>query len=196
MFRRRTKRLLTDSEVFFQRYLDVMTVFSILFLLLGIIFSILSSYSFRFYNLLLGLFLLIFGIIEVPFFFKRRQFSYFRFSGVKGLIISFLGIIFFFIDINKMEYSFIFLAIYIFINVVEKFGMTFCLFRLHDKSFIVMMVHSLLLLMLGILLWINPFHHLLFAEVLGIFIILYHILNLSILSLLQKRISEFVSCFD
>ena len=72
LFHRRTKRLLTDSEILFQKYLDVSSLFSLLFLIMGIGMILCQSVSMKLYGMIFGLFLLGFAGIQFYFFLKAR----------------------------------------------------------------------------------------------------------------------------
>lgn len=193
LFHRRTKRLLTDSEIVFQRYLDFFSLFTLFFLLFGIVMSLLSNVSILACSIGYGLFAILYGVIHLFFFFQRRHFAFYRFSILYGVIDIILGILFFVLPSNL---SFLLLGVFFLVSTFEKFLSSFYLFRLHDQSFLVILVSSILVLFMGILLMINPFGNLTFNETFGLFSILFSVLNLAMYSLLQKKISEFVGCFD
>jgi len=193
LFHRRTKRLLTDSEILFQKYLDVSSLFSLLFLIMGIGMILCQSVSMKLYGMIFGLFLLGFAGIQFYFFLKRREFEVFRFSCISFFFAVVLGILYFIL--NPIYYILLW-GFVIIVSMFEKLFHAFYLYRLHDNSFLIYFVSLFMMLILAILAFIHPFANLPILEVLGLLSILFHILNLSTLSLLQKRISEFVGCFD
>lgn len=195
LFHRRTKRLLTDREQEFQKYLDFFTYFSILFLLCGIMFSI-FSFSLKSCGVIMGIFFLLNALIHGYFFTKRRNFSIFRFCVIPMFMFIILGIVPFCLKLSQMDFYFIVLGIYVLLGSIEHFLLSFSIFRLHDQTFFLFLIFSILSIVISILVFLNPFEQLTYAEVLGVFLILYHILRLSLLSLLQKKISGFVSIFD
>lgn len=196
LFRHRTKRLLSDIESEYQKYLDVMTFYMIAFLVMGIVFALFQTFSIRTCSVILGLFAFAYGAIKGFFVTHRRRFTFYRFT-IFPMIISFLfgGILLFFPNFVFPYYS-LFLGFFILLVMLERFYNCFFFFRMRDNSRYVFLSSTILSVLLAIVVMINPFTQLLYGEIFGIFSIFFSILNLSMLSLLQRSIVDYVACFD
>lgn len=193
MFHRRVKRLLTASEVLFQKYLDILAIFSVLFLFMGVIMSLFQTAPLKVYGIFLGIFSFLYGILHLFFFKKQRQFRFFRYLIIYGVVGIILGILFWVLE--PFYYFLLWGGLILVISLGYLFA-SFYFFRFHDNSFAVLIVSTLMGIVLSVLSFLHPFPHMIIAELLGLLSILFGVLNLSILSLFQKKISEFVGCFD
>lgn len=194
IFRRRTKRLLTDTEMEFQKYLDTFLIYYIVLMICGILFAVIQSFTVFHCSKILGVLFMLGGMIHFYFFRHRHIFSMYRFSVFFGLSSIILGLCL--ILIKSVTMLFVVTGIVMLVLTVERMIESFVMFRLHDGSFPVLITNTILSIGLSILFMINPFQQLQYTEVFGIFSILFSILNLSGQSILQRRISEFVGCFD
>lgn len=194
IFRRRTKRLLTDTEMEFQKYLDVFLLYYVVFIICGILFAVVPSFTIFHCSKILGVLFILYGFIQFYFFRHRRNFSFYRFSFLYGIGSIILGG--FLVFVKSVPALFVITGIFMLLSLVERVMESFIIYRLHDGSFPVMVTNTILSIILAIFFMVNPFEQLDFTEVFGIFSILFSILNLSEQSILQRRISEFVGCFD
>ncbi len=194
LFHRRTRRLFTDLEREFQNYLDSFSIFSVVLLLFGVVFSLWNTAEPLLVRILLGLLFLAYGILHFWFFSKRRKFSIYKISVVYG-ILGFVGAIctFFASELSNVLLVF---GLFLFLTTLERFFLSFYLIRLRDMSVSMLLVSMGLMVFMGVLLFINPFTHLYLGQVLGIFAILYGILNLTQLSFLSKKINDILSFFE
>lgn len=194
-FHRRTKRLLNPVGNRFEFFLNTFVIYSFFFLVLGI-FSAMGSLSNQLISIFLGILFLGYGGVHFYFFFQRQQLSFYKLSCVYGILGICLGIAsFIFANTNYLQLLVVF-GIYFIIQTLERVLEGFSLIRLHDKDVIVFLVQSLLFVFMAILLFINPFVNLYFGEIIGIFSILFGILNLSSLSFMRKKQENILSFFD
>lgn len=196
IFRHRKKRLLNDTEREFQRYIDLFTYIYLLFILVGVSMSFFSTISIHLCGVLLGILFCIMGGIYLFFFLRRKSFVLYRFFIIFSSIAFILGIFFFFMNPNHEKSYFICFGVSIILMNLERLYELFYLLRFNDPTKNIFMVCTILSMILSIFVFMNPFANLLKNEVLGIFSILFSILNLMQISLLQKRISEFVNSID
>ncbi len=196
IFRHRKKRLLSDVEMEFQRYIDSFTYLYLVFIAMGILISFFSNISIHLCGVLIGILFCVMGGIYLFFFLRKQHFSFYKFFITFSLIAFLFGIIFFFLNPNYEKSYFIFLGLSIVFMNLERLLELFYLFRSNDPSKTIFLVISVLSVVLSIFVFLNPFSNLLKNEVLGIFSILFSILNLMQLSLLQKRIHEFINSIE
>ena len=196
IFRRRKKRLLSEAEIEFQRYVDYFTYFYLLFIVIGIIYCFLSNISVHLCGVIFGILFCVMAGIYLFFFLRRKNFSLYKFFSIFGVIGFVLGIAFFFLNPNNESSYLLCFGLSIIVVNLDRLLELFYLFRSNDPSKIIFLLSSILSVSLGVFVVINPFSYLFYREILGIFAILFSIINLMQLSLLQKRISEFVNSVD
>lgn len=195
-FHRRTKRLLSPAGNGFEKFLNVFAIYSLCFIVFGIISAIGSSLSLSFLKNLFGILLLGYSGIHFYFFKNKVQLSLYKLSIFFGFFGFALGLSCFIItSINYMQVLVVF-GLYLLLVTLERMFQGFSLIRLRDKKVIVFLVHSFLLVFMAILLFLNPFLNLYFGEILGAFSILFGILNLSSLSFMRKKEDGILSFFD
>ena len=195
-FHRRIGRLFTNIEQSFQTFITSMSLLSLMEVLLGIIFVIWTSIAIKWLGIFLGILLILYGALQIYFFFKRDSFFLFRYSIMYGVIGIIIGLCFFFVPASSFYFLTIFFGIFLLTSSIEKGIFSFHLFRIHEASALYLLVSALLGGFMAILLFINPFSHLLLAEVLGAFLMLKGILSFADMMLLKKRARTFLSFFE
>lgn len=195
VFHRRTKRLFTPTSHRFVSFLNLFVIYFLFFIVLGI-FSAVGVLSNNLICIFLGILFLAYSGLHFYFFCLRKAFSFYRFSFFYGMIGIGLSVACFVFGGESYQQILTILGIYYLLQTIERIIEGFYFVRLHDKSVTVFFVHSLMLLFMAILLFMNPFVNLYFGEIIGTFSILFAILNLSSLSFLRKKQEQILSFFD
>ncbi len=94
--------------------------------------------------------------------------------------------------INILNIAF---GIWLVVEGLNKFIYFIYLKKEKEKSNRIFLVSALLLLLLGTLIIINPFRTMVITKTVGIFIMLYNILNLNDLVLLKRRGKKIIALF-
>lgn len=195
-FHQKNNRLFTTIEQKFRNYTNVMFGLAILEVVLGIIFVIFPGMAIKALGILIGLVLLIQAGFQVYFFLDRKGFKIFRYSILYAVLSAILGLVFCFLPSDTFYLLTICFGIYLLVSSVEQGIMAFELFRIHEKSASFLFVSAVLGIFMSVLLFINPFAHLLLAEVLGAFLILKGILLFTDMNMLKNRARAFLDNFE
>lgn len=169
--------------------------FSILFMILGIIMFMYSEIANSIAGTLIGIFFLIAGIIQIYTFIDKSKIKLFRYNIFIGLLDIILGI---FIMINPLllvNILNISLGIWIIVEGLSKFILFYNLKMVKEESNKIFLVSTLLFIFMGVVLIINPFISLVITKIIGIFLILSNIVNISDLVLLKRRSKKFLKLF-
>ncbi|MCI8575617.1 MAG: hypothetical protein HFI09_04020 [Bacilli bacterium] len=196
LFRKKTKRLLTKTENDLSLFFHIFMIYALMFVFFGICSVIGSSLSNGFLKIVLSLLFLGYGILHFYFYRRRGMQPFYKSSIFFGLVGCLFGLIGFFISSLNYQSLLVLYGVYFFIVVLERGYQGFPFVRVRDKDAIVFGVILLLLIFMAILLFINPFFNLYFGEILGVFSILFGVLNLSSLSFLQKKEEIVLSFYD
>lgn len=194
IFHRRKKRLFSNIELEFQKYLDAFTIFTVLFIFLGVVLAIWSGISSIVLRIFIAFSFFLYAGIAFYFFFRRRELSFYNFCILYGIISFLLGTFVFFQE--NIQGVLNLLGVFYLTISFGHYLESFYFFRMHDNDALVLLVSNVLIDFIAILLFINPFAQLLGGEVIGVFLILFGILQISILSFLNKKSSSFLSFFE
>lgn len=193
IFRKRKKRLLTDSEKEFQKYLSVSAILYLVTIIFGIVFAIYSNLTIGVCQILIGIVATIFTIFYGFFFFQRKKFTFYKFFILFAIVNLIVVILLFFLDSS----NFLLLSgIWFMVLHFERLLEAIYLLKVQDQTRVLFSVFSIMSIVLGIFVMVNPFIQFAYREVVGIMLILYSVLNLSELSLLYKKMNFFVSSFE
>lgn len=193
LFRKRTKRLLTNTEKEFQKSLFCfMSLYGIM-IVMGILFAVLSDITLQSCSIFLGILLLAFALMYFFYFLRARKFTFYKVYIFFALGTFALGLLFFFL---QAHFVLILSGAFMMLIGLERVIETVFFFRMKNPGKVVLLVSTIFLFLLGALIMINPFVQLMYREVIGIFLILFSLLNISINLLLHREISSFIALFD
>jgi uncharacterized membrane protein HdeD (DUF308 family) len=179
----------------FNKIILLEMAFSVLYAILGIVIFLKSEMTISVVGTLIGVFFLISGIIEVYTFFDKYKIRLFRSNIIIGILTAILGILMILYPKTTVSVLNIGLGIWILFEGIGKFILFINLKKIKDSCSKIILVSSLLSIFLGVVIIINPFSTILVAKSVGIFIILYNILNLNDLVLLKRRSKYFLKLF-
>ena len=166
---------------------------SIIFVILGLFLFIKPDATINTISYIFGVFLLILGIISIFKYFKYEyEINTLDFDLVYGVLVSISGI---YLIINPVLLATIFptiLGIWIIVNSVTKFQYALLLKKLNKNDFKYILIISLLAFILGIVLLINPLKTVLVVtQIIGIFIIIYAVLDIIDNFILRRNKDDF-----
>jgi uncharacterized membrane protein HdeD (DUF308 family) len=195
LFHRRTKRLLTSTRKDISLFFNVFLCFSIMLVFYGVL-AVLGAFNNATLKNILGLMFLLYSIIHFYFYQYHKSLAFYKSSVVTGMTGLVLAMIVWFTDSFNCARILVFFGLFLFLVLLERVLQGIKLLQSHDKDVLVFGVMQVLLILMAILLFINPFVNLYFGEVLGIFSILFGILNFSSLSFLKKKEEVIMSFYD
>lgn len=179
----------------FNKIILIEMIYSVLYGLFGLFIFLKSEITNKTVGLFVGTFFLIYGFILIFSFLNKNKISIFHFNFVLGILSIILGIFIMFNPLSILNILNISLGIGLFIEGINK-TITFLYLRKIDKrSSMVFFASCLLFLFLGVIIILNPFRTIVITKTIGIFIILYNLLNLNDLVLLKRKGQKFLKYF-
>lgn len=170
-------------------------IFSIAYALFGLLVFLKSEMTNKAVGIVIGTFFLIYGIMSIFTFIDKNKIRMFHFNIFFGILSIILGIFIMFNPLSILNILNISLGIWLVVEGINKFVYFIYLKKVGDISSKVLLVSSIMLLFLGIIIIINPFRSIVITRTIGIFIMLYNILNLNDLVLLKRRGKKFLKLF-
>ncbi len=182
-------------EQSFQKIIFTEMVFSVVYAIIGLIIFLKSEMTNTTVGLIIGTFFFIAGCIAIFSFIDKNKIKLFRFNIVFGILSILLSIFIMFNPLAIIDILNISLGIWLVVGGIHKIVYFMFLKKVGEESNKIFFVSSLLFIFLGILIILNPFRSMIITKTVGIFIILYNILNLNDLVLLKRRGNKFLKLF-
>lgn len=170
-------------------------IFSVIYILLGFFIFFKSDTTNKTVGLLIGTFFLISGCLELFSFFNKKKLTLFRFNLIFGILSLIIGIFIMFNPLTLLNILNLSLGIGLLIDGMHKLVYFLLIKKWDKKSSKILFTSGLLLFFLGITLIINPFRTIVITKTIGIFVILFNILNLNDLVLLKRKFNNFKELF-
>ncbi len=146
-------------------------------------------------QIILGVYLIIFGLYYGYEFLCEREFAIFKFKGIFGIISLLLGL---WVMINPFKtYAImtLILGLYLSLSALYKAYEAWVLRKLEFDGWLVVLVVSIILLIFGVFIAINPMKMMDLVEAMGIFIILATILEACTLLMFYTKKKELAKLF-
>ena len=192
IFRKRTRRLLTNIDRLFTRIMWIEVCISLALILLGSICLLNPEFSLKVVGVLFGLGTIAFGGLNIYAFMKRRELNFFRLYLFYGIAAIILGIIIVFHPFETTQAMTIFLGLWVIYLSTLKIDLSLRLKVLSEPCWLFMLVSAVLGVFMSILIFINPFTNLLITQVAGSFLILEGILNATDAVMAKNRSIDFL----
>ncbi|MBR1748713.1 MAG: DUF308 domain-containing protein [Bacilli bacterium] len=177
IFRKRTRRLLTNIDRLFTKIMWIEVCISLALILLGSIFLLHPEFSVKVLGVFFGIGILSFGGLNIYAYIKRRELNFFRFHLIYGIAAIILGLVIIFHPFETTQAMTIFLGLWVIYLSVIKIDLALRLKVLSESSWLFLLVSAVLGIFMSIIIFINPFTNLLITQVAGSFLILEGILN-------------------
>lgn len=169
--------------------------FSILYLLLGVIIFLKSEIANSVAGILIGIFFLISGCIQIYTFLDKSKIRLFRCNIYIGILEFILGIFIMLNPLTLIDILNISLGLWILIEGLNRGIYFYQLKKVGEETNKIFLTSALLLVFMGIIIILNPFRSIVITKMIGIFIILYNVVNLNNLVLLKRRCKKFLKLF-
>lgn len=192
IFRKRTKRLMTDIDRLFSKIMWMDIALSICLTLVGLIFLVYPDVSVTVIGIIFGLLITILGGVLIYTYVKRREIPLFRFNLIYGILGVILGILTIISPFTFTQVITIFIGIWILYMAVIKIDFAIRLKLLEERSWLFLLVSALLEIFMSILIFINPFSNLIITEIAGAYFVLCGILNCTDAVLTKNRAIDFL----
>ena len=192
LFRKRTKRLMTDIDRLFSKTMWMDIALSICLTLVGLIFLVYPDVSVTVIGVIFGLLITVLGGVLIYTYLKRREIPLFRFNLIYGILGVILGILTIISPFTFTQVITIFIGIWILYMAVIKIDFAIRLKLLEERSWLFLLVSALLEIFMSILIFINPFSNLIITEIAGAYFVLCGILNCTDAVLTKNRAIDFL----
>lgn len=195
MAKKKEKTLLDKMKLNFNKILIGSIILNVLFLLFGVIIYLNSRITIELTGIILGIYLMIFGVYAIYEFIIRDGNPLFRLNIFWGVLSIIAGL---FVIINPFEFVKILtftLGIYLLIISVRKIIDAFKLKKYEYDGWALMLAIAIILLIFGIFIIINPMASMDLVEATGIFIILASILEICNSIQLYTKANEVLNLF-
>ena len=192
LFRKRTKRLMTDLDRLFSKIMWMDIALSICLTLVGLIFLVYPDVSVTVIGIIFGLLITILGGVLIYTYLKRREIPLFRFNLIYGILGVILGILTIISPFTFTQVITIFIGIWILYMAIIKIDFAVRLKLLEERSWLFLLVSALLEIFMSILIFINPFSNLIITEIAGAYFVLCGILNCTDAVLTKNRAIDFL----
>ena len=192
IFRKRTKRLMTDIDRLFSKIMWMDIALSICLTLVGLIFLVYPDVSVTVIGVIFGLLITVLGGVLIYTYLKRREIPLFRFNLIYGILGVILGILTIISPFTFTQVITIFIGIWILYMAVIKIDFAVRLKLLEERSWLFLLVSALLEIFMSILIFINPFSNLIITEIAGAYFVLCGILNCTDAVLTKNRAIDFL----
>lgn len=195
MAKKKEKTLLDKMKLNFNKILIGSIILNVLFLLFGVIIYLNSRITIELTGIILGIYLMIFGVYAIYEFIIRDGNPLFRLNIFWGVLSIIAGL---FVIINPFEFVKILtftLGIYLLIISVRKIIDAFKLKKYEYDGWALMLAIAIILLIFGIFIIINPMASMDLVEATGIFIILASILEICNSIQLYTKANEVLDLF-
>lgn len=195
MAKKKEKTLLDKMKLNFNKILIGSIILNVLFLLFGVIIYLNSRITIELTGIILGIYLMIFGVYAIYEFIIRDGNPLFRLNIFWGVLSLIAGL---FVIINPFEFVKILtftLGIYLLIISIRKIIDAFKLKKYEYDGWALMLAIAIILLIFGIFIIINPMASMDLVEATGIFIILASILEICNSIQLYTKANEVLNLF-
>ena len=192
IFRKRTRRLLTNIDRLFTKIMWIEVCISLALILLGSIFLLHPEFSVKVLGVFFGIGILSFGGLNIYAYIKRRELNFFRFHLIYGIAAIILGLVIIFHPFETTQAMTIFLGLWVIYLSVIKIDLALRLKVLSESSWLFLLVSAVLGIFMSIIIFITPFTNLLITQVAGSFLILEGILNATDAVMAKNRSIDFL----
>lgn len=184
-----------NIEQTFKKIMNMEIFFSILYAFIGVIVFFNSEMTNKVVGQLIGTFFLLSGIFSIFTFIDKNKIKLFRYNALFGILSILLGIGIMFNPLSLIDFLNITFGIWLVVASFHKIVYYFYLKKVKEECNKLFLVSFISVLLLGILIILNPFRSLLITKSVGIFVVLYNIVNLNDLFLLKRRAKIFLKLF-
>lgn len=189
--------MLVNIDKKIKRTFNISLVSSIIFVIIGLFLFIKPDTTISIISYIIGSILLLVGLINIYRYFSSDiRFNMFSFELAYGVLLAIAGL---FLIIDTTIFAKIInviVGIWIIVNSITKFQYGFVLKKSSNSDWPYTMLVSLLTFIWGVVLLINPLESALtITQIIGVFIIVYAVLDIIDNFIIRKNIDDIVNIF-
>lgn len=167
-------------------------ILNILFLIFGIIIFMNANLTIEVVGVIAGIYFIIFGVFGIVEYFSRDTLPIFKYNIFVGILDVILGFFIMFNPLNIAKIVTFALGIYLIIVALNKLIESFGLKKYGYDGWLILLVTSILLLIFGVFITINPMASMDLVQAMAIFIILSSILEICNLIMIYSKANDIV----
>ena len=179
----------------FKRMINYSLILGVLTLLFGILILCMPKATNKVVGVVTGIVFLLSGIMSIYKYFKRDGAKLYALNLIYGILYSILGIVIMVYPFSVMTFVTVCLGIYLVITGALKLNYAFWLKKGSEESWPIILATGILLIIIGILVMFNPFLQLTVTKLVGIFLILEAVLDITSIILFKRRAKEIKNIF-
>ena len=180
----------------FNNFTTSSIVASVVNIIIGVLVFIFSEQIGTLIGYIAGLIFIYTGILAIYKFIKRDGAKLYSLNIIFGILSVILGVVIIFVPTSVISYINIIFGIFLIILGGNKVTHGIWFKIGDDASWSITLVSGIMLILFGVLLIANPFESFLTAtKLVGIFLILYNVLDITTSIMLRKRSDEIVKIF-
>lgn len=179
----------------FNKMINANVIVSLIMLFVGIILLLNPDFSNKFIGILVGVTFIFSGVNMIYDFVKRDGAKLYSFNIMFGIMAVLLGILLIVYPYSLMKFVTICLGIYFIVYGALKINYSVWFKIGGEDSWILNLVMGILIIVFGILIMTNPFASLTVTQLIGIFLIIMAILEVTDSILFKKRANDIMKIF-
>lgn len=195
MANRKEKTLFDKIKLDFRKTVLASIILNLLFLVFGVIIFMNPYTAANTVGIIIGIYFILFGLFDIYEFFIRSEVPIFTTRIFVGILAIIIGILIMFNPFRIIKILTFALGLYLIVMAISKILETFKLKKFGYDGWVIMLVTSIILLIFGVFITINPMASMDLVEAVAIFIILSSILEICNLFMIYSRAKDIVKLF-
>lgn len=195
MEKKKKRSTIKFLEAQFNLYMVTNCILALIIVLLGTILYLRPSTAIKTVSWLIGLYFAIQGIVSIVSYLKKDRISLLNFNLIYGIISILVGL---FVILNPFAIANILtvgLGIWLIISGGLKINYGARLKLIKENSWLLTLVVGIISVLFGLMVILNPFSKLVLVEVIGLFMLVYGVIDLTNIILIKRRAKDFIKLF-
>ena len=196
MKKKKEKTFLDKIKLNFSKIMLGNIILNVLFLIFGVVIYMNQYITMKMIGIIIGIYFMMFGVFAIYEFFIRSISPLFTYKIFLGVITIILGVFIIANPFNIIKILTFSLGIYLIIVSIVKILEAFKLKKYEYDGWLLVLVTSIILLIFGVFVTINPMASKDIVQVTAIFIILSSILEIANLFMIYNKSKEIIKLFE
>ena len=196
MKKKKEKTFLDKIKLNFSKIMLGNIILNVLFLIFGVVIYMNPYITMKMIGIIIGIYFMMFGVFAIYEFFIRSISPLFTYKIFLGVITIILGVFIIANPFNIIKILTFSLGIYLIIVSIVKILEAFKLKKYEYDGWLLVLVTSIILLIFGVFVTINPMASKDIVQVTAIFIILSSILEIANLFMIYNKSKEIIKLFE
>ena len=193
--KKRDKIFLEVISFEFNKIILADIILNILFLVFGFIIYINPYVTANIVGIIIGIYFMLFGLFAVYEFLMRKESPIFKFKILNGILLFILGLFVIFNPFKIIKILTLTLGLYLIVISLVKILEMIKLKKISYDGWLIILVTSVLLLIFGILMVVNPMASMDIIQITGIFIVLSCVLEITNLFMIYTKAKDIKKLF-